>query len=490
MEKQKMNRREVLQLMAMGIGGLGMGLFSPGLLANEKILGKRQAKQRVLIVGAGLAGLAAAWDLVNRGHEVTVLEARMRPGGRCSTLRKPFENGLYAEEGGAAFSSTYGLAIRYIEELGLERKPYAMPEKPVVHHLNGKRFVVGGEGKVEWPYELKEEEKALGPMGIVTKYLINTLPEQIKNSESWEQMAGFDNFSLGDYMRRQGASDGAVELIKDTMWFGPVPEHTSGLSMAVSDFGLFMGGAPFVLAGGNDSLPRGMAEKLKNYIRYGVKVTSIDDSGEEIKIKVEQENGSGLFEADHVICTVPAPVMRNIDFTPELPSAKKEAIGNMPYLDITRTYHQVKKPFWQENGVAGMAVTDLSTGQVFGHVAPSNPQGNPAVLESMVAGPKATQLAKIEEQERIEKVLQDMEKVHPGVREYFQKGHTKAWSTDPYALGAVSWPAPGDVMKHLEPLQRPHGRIHFAGEHTHILRSTMEGALRSGARAAMEVDRA
>lgn len=71
-----------------------------------------------------------------------------------------------------------------------------------------------------------------------------------------------------------------------------------------------------------------------------------------------------------------------------------------------------------------------------------------------------------------------------------EKGHVKAWSEDPYTLGAVSWPAPGDVGKYLKALQVPHERIHFAGEHTSILRSTMEGALRSGVRAAKEIHEA
>ena len=66
----------------------------------------------------------------------------------------------------------------------------------------------------------------------------------------------------------------------------------------------------------------------------------------------------------------------------------------------------------------------------------------------------------------------------------------KAWSADPYALGHVSFPGPGDVLAYLSLLQQPHGRIHFAGEPTSILRSTMEGALRSGVRAAAEVNEA
>lgn len=82
-----------------------------------------------------------------------------------------------------------------------------------------------------------------------------------------------------------------------------------------------------------------------------------------------------------------------------------------------------------------------------------------------------------------------MSKIYPQIGDHVTKGHVKAWSSDPYALGGPSWPAPGDVTDYLKDLQAPHGNIHFAGEHTSILRSTMEGALRSGVRAASEVER-
>lgn len=83
-----------------------------------------------------------------------------------------------------------------------------------------------------------------------------------------------------------------------------------------------------------------------------------------------------------------------------------------------------------------------------------------------------------------------MEKVQSEIRNHFEGGMVKAWSKDPYSLGDPSWAGPGDVTRYLEPLKRPHGRIHFAGEHTIVLRSTMEGALCSGVRAAKEVNEA
>lgn len=486
----KTTRKEFLQQLAMGAGAVGAGICFPGILtAQDYISGKTNDPKNILIIGAGLAGLAAAWELDKAGHSVKVLEARDRPGGRVSTLREPFSNGLFAEEGAAGYSSTYTTAIKYIEELGLEKEPFPIPEIPVVHHLNGKRFVVTPGEPVDWPYELTAEERELGPWGIVTKYVIGTLPAEISQSNNWGKspLVEMDQISLADYMRSMGASKGAIELVKNTQWFGAVPEKTSGISMAVSDFGLFLGGAPFVLKGGNDKLPKGMAEKLMDKIHYGVEITSITDTGEKVSVLGKLDGNSNSLEADYVISTVPAKAMNRVHLEPPLPADKKAAIENMPYLDITRTYLQVSKPFWMEKGISGNAVTDLTTGAVFAHVHPTNPKNNAALLENMVAGPAATVMAKVPEKELLKQVVEDMKKVHPNLEGHYQKGNVKAWSEDPYALGAVSWPAPGDVGKYLKALQNPHGRIHFAGEHTSILRSTMEGALRSGIRAAKEI---
>ena len=494
MEQKDFNtttRREFLEQLALGAGALGIGLGFPGILeAQEFLPGKTSNPKKVLVLGAGLAGLAAAWELSKAGHQVQVLEARDRPGGRVSTIREPFAEGLYTEEGAAGYSEAYTTAVKFIEELGLERKPYPMPQLPVVHHLNGKRFVVTPEEPVDWPYELTAEERELGVWGLVTRYIIDTLPPEVGESQNWksEQLAALDELSLADYMRAQGASEGAIKLVQYSYWFGVVPEDTSALSVAISDFGLFLGGAPFVLAGGNDLLPRNLAERMKELMKYNTEVSSIRDEGE--AVRVTSKDGQE-FTADHVICTFPAPVVRQLQMEPALPFEVQQALTDLPYLDITRTFLQVDRPFWLQKEVDGIAVTDLPIGGVSGHTHPAEPASHPAILESYVSGPPAEVLGKLPEQEVITKTLEGMKQVHPGVEEHFHgRAYVKAWSEDPFALGGNSWPAPGDVGKYLELLQQAHGRIHFAGEHTSILRSTMEGALRSGVRAAMEVEKA
>ena len=488
--RDQISRKLFLKQLGLGAGALGTGIFFPEMLSAQSLIGGITSNpKKVLILGAGLAGLAAAWELKNAGHEVTVLEARNRPGGRVSTLRKPFSEGLYAEEGAAGFSATYTHANKLIDELGLRKIPYAFPETPIVYHLHGKKFEVGGSENFKWPYELTDEEQKLGPMGIVKKYIIDTLPKEIGQPDLWdkEPLVSLDKKSMAEYMSNHGASEAAIKLVRDTQWFGAVPTKTSALSMAVSDFGLFMGGAPFVLAGGNDKLPQAMANKLGDIIKYEKVVRRIEDTDNSVKITADSGSTSQDYEADYVISTIPLKVMQKIEFSPALSASKKRASKNWPYLNYTRTYSQVDKPVWIDDGLSGWAVTDLPIKQVFPHLTNGTSTTEPAVLETFTAGPPAEEIGRKSEAELKKMAQENLEKVYPQVKGHFQKFYSKAWSEDPYALGGPSWPGPGDVTEYLRDLQAPHGRIHFAGEHTSILRSTMEGALRSGARAAKEI---
>lgn len=487
------SRRRFLEQMGLGAGALGLGLYLPESFpaGPGPLEGQARDPEEVLVLGAGLAGLAAAWELDAVGHNVTVLEARSRPGGRVQTLREPFAGDLYAEAGAVAFGVNYTEANRYIDELGLERASWAVPDLRPLYHLKGRRFSVGPKETPDWPYDLKPEEQGLRPREFVTRYIVDGLPSEISQPEAWSEppLAELDGLRVADYMRKQGASEGAVKLVGDTQWWGPGMESASTLSASLADFGLWAGELPFVLAGGNDRLPAAMADRLGRSLRYGVEVTGLRATDAGVEVTAERGDRAETYRADRVVCTFPATVLRDIRFEPRLPAEKRAAVRDLPYLGTTRTYVQVDRCFWYDQGVTGSAWTDLPIKEVARQPS-SDPGGadQRAILESHVRGPSARRVAEQSESDVLEHTLRHMEKVHPGLQQHQEGGVVQAWSEDPYALAAYSWPGPGDVIRHLEPLQRPHGRIHFAGEHTSVLRATMEGALRSGIRAAQEVD--
>ena len=146
-----MNRRNFLETFASATTGL---LVPVSLAASGQ-----KRKKKVIVIGAGLAGLTAAWELVQAGHEVIVVEARNRSGGRVQTLREGFTPGLTAEAGAMSFNDNYFNLIRYVKLFNI---PFESMSTPVIrnpggntiYYLRNKR-IVPNNGKIDWPYELK-----------------------------------------------------------------------------------------------------------------------------------------------------------------------------------------------------------------------------------------------------------------------------------------------------------------------------------------------
>ena len=480
-------RRRFLRMSTAATGVAALGLHMPW--ATSWAMGGGPPSGRVVIIGAGMAGLAAAWELEAAGHQVEILEARDRVGGRVHTLRDPFSGDLHAESGAVAFSGTYIHANRYIDALGLKRAEWVIPDLKPLYHLRGQRVVLDADHPNPWPYDLTLEEGQLGPLGIVDRYIVQHLPEGFQDETRWQDpdLLALDELTLAQFMRRNGASTEAVELIADTQWFGSFVHSGSMLASAMSNFGLFGGAVPFLLAGGNDRLPQAMAGQLSAGIHFGHEVVAIEQNESGARVRARKDGEPVTFDCDQVICTAPAQVVRHFDFSPALPPAQRAAMEGIDFADTLRTYFEVDRAFWFDEGVTGTAMTDLSIKEVAAqpYSQARGPQ-RPVVLESHIRGAGSREIAESGDG-LLEDVLTQMEKVHPKVREHAGEGLYRHWGSDPFARGAYSVPAPGQITRYLTRLGQAHGRIHFAGEHTSILSATIEGALRSGARAAAEV---
>ena len=143
-----LNRRQFLQRGALAAAGVSM--MPSRVLGNSflEVLGPTSPK-RVVICGAGLAGMVAGYELSQLGHNVTILEARMRPGGRAHTLREPFSDGLYAEAGAARIPDNHDLTLKYIKMFDVSLEPMYPSRQQAVRLDGGQRRVVGPEGFTE-----------------------------------------------------------------------------------------------------------------------------------------------------------------------------------------------------------------------------------------------------------------------------------------------------------------------------------------------------
>ena len=137
-----LTRRQFLRRSALAVAGAGL-VNTP--LVHGAVIAKGPAK-KVLVLGAGMAGLVAAYELTQLGHDVTVLEARTRPGGRVHTLREPFADGLYAEEGAARIPDNHELTLKYVKQFELPLEPFYPSRLNIVRFDHGKREEVPVDG--------------------------------------------------------------------------------------------------------------------------------------------------------------------------------------------------------------------------------------------------------------------------------------------------------------------------------------------------------
>jgi len=445
--------------------------------------------RKVIVVGAGLAGLAAAWELQQAGHDVTVLEAQNRAGGRVYTLRSPFADGMYAEAGAVSFADN-AITKHYVEAFKLTTEPFRMNRRAAVYHLRGKRFEVAPGQPADWPYDLTPEEKKIG-FGLIPK-LFGAAAKMNPFAPDFDLAAlkQYDAVTLADYLASQGASAEAIALLSAGVFFGYGWSEVSALHRLLSDAGVAFasGGAALTLPGGMDQLAGAFAKPLRERIYYGAPVTKVIQEPDKVRVVFRQGGAEQTLEADRLICAAPVPALRKIEFTPALPAAKRQIVEKLEYLPVTRVYLQIRRRFWEDAGRGGGASTDLPiqivSEQPFAQSVLTGPRG---VLESHMKGEQAERIAALDPEAQLAFAIENIEKVQPGLRQYVEGGTSYSWANNPWAGGGYAWWKPGQLTEWMPELAKPEGRVHFAGEHTSAVARTVEGALMSGVRAAKEV---
>src|ERR1700758_640023 len=168
----RVNRRAFVKLSGLAAGGL---VLSPDLnwALPQNLPQRRGSAQRVTILGAGLAGLAAGWELKSAGHDVTILEAQLHPGGRVHTIREGLSDDLYAEAGAGRIPASHMITLEWVKHFALELEPFYPKELSQIALLKGKRVKIAANGAVDMsavPLDLTPEERKIGLANLEDHY--------------------------------------------------------------------------------------------------------------------------------------------------------------------------------------------------------------------------------------------------------------------------------------------------------------------------------
>src|SRR5262245_24625169 len=207
-----MRRRDFLARSALTAAALP--LADPFAAAGDvQSLDRRGPARRVIVVGAGLAGLCAAYQLSEAGHDVRVLEAQRRAGGGVETLRD-FAEDLCAETGATRIPDHHDFTLKYVKAFGLELDPF-MPPGATVYHLRGRRLAVKPGDRPDWPLALTAEERALGVAGMTEKAfggLLSRIGDATAPDWVPEELRKYDLLTTTELLRQQGLSEDAIHL--------------------------------------------------------------------------------------------------------------------------------------------------------------------------------------------------------------------------------------------------------------------------------------
>lgn len=449
-------------------------------------------RKRVLVLGAGMAGLVAAYELMRQGHEPVVLEAQQRVGGRVLTLRD-FAPGLYAEAGAMRIPRVHDLTLAYCARFGLTLRPFVMDNPRTLAYIQGVRTTVGELAQdpqlVDFGLAEHERGRTYDDLWRAATQEIHDLYE-LEGEKALDRIcAEYDRYSIRSFLRERGFSEGAIEL------YGVMSFREANLNAAVIEQFREIIGRAFEdmqeIVGGADRLPVAFYRELKAHIRFGHEVTAIEQDDHSVTAHVRTGSGRVAITGDHAVCTIPFSVLRDIETRPAFSRRKQRAIRELNYNASTKILLQVRQPFWERTDgiVGGTTVTDLPIRRI---CYPSHPAGDEraVLLASYTWGQDALRWGAMPPQKRIEQALEDVAKIHPEIYDHFEFGLSHAWYHDPYAAGAFALFEPHQQTNLHDAIIAPEGRIHFAGEHCSLWHAWIEGALESGLTAARAIHQA
>jgi monoamine oxidase len=429
--------------------------------------------QRVIVVGGGLAGLVAARDLIARGADVQILEARDRLGGRVWSVDDPEFSDAPIELGGEFIDGEHAAIRSLCHDLELTLMPVLKEGFGLALDFNGRVQVFNGQRPIwkDFKNTLALETAAFAAVNcdwnstiaqLIGRHSVQALLEARGASR---ELIAFAQGLRGFYLAEPDLLSAlvAVELAN---------QPTDPGHVALSR-----------IKGGNDRLVQALGKSARMKIALRSVVTKIEQDDGEVRVVVADGSKRGsMIKGDYVVLATPPAIAKALEFVPTIPATLRRAWQALRSGPATKAHVRFETRWWRKAGRPRAFGSNLDTGAIW-----ETAGTGPASLTMLAGGRASASLRALLEEGGPQRVVRRLSWL--GEPEDARDFRSVSWELDPYARGGYTFFAPEFRPEWRSELSRSFGRIAFAGEHTsREWQGYMNGAVESGHRAACDIE--